>query len=122
MGKREGGLKNQSACDAMDTLRGTENPCENGVNVRYSKVIPSLLYCSKAKIWPERIFQPNLRATPVAGAKKDDFTQARERFTARNVSHVTRDLDQPPPVVVTQKWAATRQKKVAPGKTLLTKA
>ena len=46
----------------------------------------------------------------------------RERFTARNVTRVTPDSDpQPPPFCVTQKWAATKQKYLAQGKTVLLK-
>ena len=49
-------------------------------------------------------------------------TLVRERFIARNVTQVTPDLvPLPPPLLVTRKWAATMQKYVAPGKTLLLK-
>ena len=48
--------------------------------------------------------------------------KVREHFTARNFTQVTPDLvPLPPPLLVTQKWAATMQKYVALRKTLLLK-
>ena len=45
-----------------------------------------------------------------------------ERFTARNVTEVTPDPDPlPPPLNVTHKWAATKQRYLAPHKTVLLK-